>query len=371
MTRRGAWAALAGAVVIALSGCSSGPGLDRLPLPAPGSVGETYELTAEFTNVLNLPALAKVRFNGADVGEVRSIEAVDSIAEVRLGIASNVRLPVGTTAELRSATPLGDVFVALHPPAEPVDGGGWIPEGAVLGVEATSAAATVEDLMASAALLINGGAVRQVVNSINGAGELVGGRGSNVRQLLDSSTDLIGRLSARQQQLNETLDATARLADTLHDQEAILNDVLVATSPATGVIAENTGDIMDLVEQVSRSTDQLNRFPSLRGEDSRSVIIDLNNLAYAFNDIALDPSVGLTGLNKVIPLILKATTGTAIAADADVTRIALGSLPDLNYPGDFGLHGPDGTDWHNMVGSVRYEWNVLLSRLYGAHRPGP
>ncbi|MCV7191888.1 MCE family protein [Mycolicibacterium brumae] len=360
---------MAAIVVITLSGCSSGPGLDRLPLPAPGSVGETYELTAEFTNVLNLPALAKVRFNGADVGQVRSIEAVDSIAEVRLGIASNVRLPVGTTAELRSATPLGDVFVALHPPAEPSDG--WIPEGAVLGVEATSAAATVEDLMASAALLINGGAVRQVVNSINGAGELVGGRGSNVRQLLDSSTDLIGRLSARQQQLNETLDATARLADTLHDQEAILNDVLVSTSPATGVIAENTGDIMDLVTQVSRSTDQLNRFPSLQGTDSRSVIIDLNNLAASFNDIALDPSVGLAGLNRLIPLLLKATAGTAISTDGDVTRIALGSLPDMNYPGDFGMHGPDGTDWHNMVGGVRYEWNVLLSRLYGAHRPGP
>ena len=32
---------------------------------------------------------------------------------------------------------------------------------------------------------------------------------------------------------------------------------------------------------------------------------------------------------------------------------------------DYTMHGPDGTDWHAMVGSMRYEWNLLLGKIYG------
>lgn len=81
---------------------------------------QSYKLTARFANALNLPAKAKVRLGGADVGEVESMDAVDYVAVVQLRIREGVRLPVGTTAQLRTATPLGDVFVAVTPPATPV-----------------------------------------------------------------------------------------------------------------------------------------------------------------------------------------------------------------------------------------------------------
>ena len=41
-------------------------------------------------------------------------------AVTTLRIMDGVRLPVGTTAELRSATPLGDVFIAVKPPTPAV-----------------------------------------------------------------------------------------------------------------------------------------------------------------------------------------------------------------------------------------------------------
>ena len=63
----------------------------------------------------------------------------------------------GSTVELRSATPLGDVFVALEPPA-PVDPRApMLKDGDTIGVDATSSAATVEDLLSSTGIVINGG----------------------------------------------------------------------------------------------------------------------------------------------------------------------------------------------------------------------
>ena len=95
------------------------PGLtvEQLPLPAPGGVGDGKTLTARFDNALNLPSRAKVKLNGTDVGEVSDITVHDYTAVVTMKVARDAQIPVGTGAELRQATPLGDVFVALMPPA--------------------------------------------------------------------------------------------------------------------------------------------------------------------------------------------------------------------------------------------------------------
>ena len=73
-----------------------------------------------FSNALNLPANAKVRLAGADVGELDSMVARNYTAVTTLRVMDGVQLPRGGTAELRSATPLGDVFVALKPPSPPI-----------------------------------------------------------------------------------------------------------------------------------------------------------------------------------------------------------------------------------------------------------
>ena len=79
-----------------------------------GSGSGGYKLTAVFANALNLPMKAKVKLAGADVGQVESMVARNYTAVTTLRISDGVQLPRGSTAELRTATPLGDVFVALQ-----------------------------------------------------------------------------------------------------------------------------------------------------------------------------------------------------------------------------------------------------------------
>lgn len=349
-----------------LVGCASG--LEELPLPAPSISGGSYSLHAVFASALNLPARAKVKLNGADIGEVESIAAEDYTARVTMRIRSDAPIYQGATAELRSATPLGDLFVAIHPDPNQAPGAARLRDGYTVPLSSTSAAATVEELLGSMALLVNGGAIRQVVSVFNGAGAAVGGRGDKVRSLLDQSTALISRFNDRSAQLNQALHSTSALAADLTARQQTLDDALDVAAPAMNVISDNSTQLADLLASVARITGQVSRFPSLQGTDSRSTVADLNHLAGGFNEIASDPNLSINSFNRLIGIFMKTTSATSARANVDVRKLALGWLPDKNYPGDPGLHFPDGTDWHAMVGSLRYEWNLLLGRVMGPRR---
>lgn len=364
--RRGCPSAVAVGLTVLLAGCAAG--LESLPMPAPGQMGDSISLTAAFSNALNLPEQAKVKLNGADIGEVESIRAQNFTAYVTMRISADLPLHVGATAELRSATPLGDVFVAIRPDPNQAPDAPPLRDGDTIALNSTSAGATIEEVLGSAALLVNGGAIRSLVSIVNGAGSAVGGRGEKVATLLQQSNTLISRLNARSAQIDTALRSTSDLAATVSARQDVLNDAIAAAVPATNVIDDNTAQLADLADAVARITNQLNRFPSFEGTDTRSLVADLNHLSAMMNDVNLDPNVGLSPLNQILGYTMKNTNASVITANADVAQLAIGALPDMNYPGDPAFHGPDGTDWHAMIGSLRYQWNLLLSRVYGPER---
>lgn len=356
----------AATVIGAATACS--PSLESFSTLSPSLGASTFSLTAAFSNALNLPAKAKVKFNGADIGEVTQIRSENFIAYVTMRIRKDIPLFEGSTAELRSATPLGDLFVAIHTDPHERPGTKPLENGATLPVNATSAAASVEEVLSSAALLLNGGAIRHFVSVINGVGARAGGSGEKIAALLHQSNSLLSRLADRSSQIDEALRGTADLATTLTARQDILNTALDAAAPATATIQSNTARIADLTDTAAHLTTQLSRFPSLQGNDTRSILADLNRLSVSLNDINADPQLSMTALNRLIGIMMKSTNGTAAHANVEVPKLALGSLPDKNYPGDPAFHGPDGTDWHAMIGSLRYQWNVLLGNVLGPQR---
>ena len=204
---------------LTVSGCAT-DGLASLPLPAPGVGSGGYTLTAVFCNALNLPAKAKVKLAGADVGELESMVARNYTAVTTLRIMDGVRVPKGSTAELRSATPLGDVFVAFKPPRHrPIRAHRCCKDGDTIGLESTTAAATVESVLSSAAILVNGGAVRNFTNIINGLGKATGDQGQAFGDLIRKTNHTLGTLNARSDQISTALTETSRLVEQLDDQE--------------------------------------------------------------------------------------------------------------------------------------------------------
>ncbi|MCQ4361590.1 MlaD family protein [Mycobacterium gordonae] len=364
-TKARATAAIAAAVLLT-SGCATN-GLASLPLPAPGLGSGGYQLTAVFANALNLPMNAKVKLAGADVGQVESMVARDYTAVTTLRIRDGVLLPRGSTAELRTATPLGDVFVSVRPPAEPAPDTPMLRNGDTIGLDSTSAAATVESVLSSAAILVNGGAVRNFTNIINGFGKATGDQGHAFGDLVRKSNQLLGTMDARSGQISGALTELSRLSRELDAKNQTLADVMAAADPAMSALAANTTELSNLVVQVGDTSRLLARFPSLSGTDTsgRSVIRDLNTIAGAANDVAVSPETSWLPLNRMIPALVKSTAGNAISVHVGVDQLILGSIPDIGFPGDRGLHGPTRFTWNEFIGSLKYTLWRLQERVVG------
>lgn len=349
--------------VLGLTSCSMG--LAQIPLPAPSAGTRTYPITATFADALNLPAKAKVRLSGADVGEVESMTARNYQAVVTLRIAADIQVPLGTKAELRSATPLGDVFVSLTPPAKAVESGPVLHPGDDIPLNSTASAATVEEVLTTASVLVNGGVIRNLTNVVNGMGRAVGGKGEDLGRFLDASTRLVQSLSDRSTAIKRALAQTGDLSATLSARQQSIDEAIAAAGPALGTVADNADHIVDLVTRLNRITLQLAKFPSIRGEHTRSMMADLNRLSAELNEASLAPGASLATFNSVFGPFLKLTNSTSAHVDIDLADMAIGSLPDLHHPGDPGSHGPGREDFRNMVGSITYELVQLRNKFLG------
>ncbi len=354
------------AAAVVTSACGTN-GLASLPLPAPGLGSGGYTLNAVFSNALNLPMNAKVKLAGADVGQVESMVARNYTAVTTLRIRDDVRLPRGSTAELRTATPLGDVFVSVKPPASVDPGAPMLKSGDTIGLESTAAAATVESVLSSAAILVNGGAVRNFTNIINGFGKATGDQGQAFGDLIRKSNQLVGTLDSRSGQISSALTELSRLSDQLDAKNRTITELMAAASPATSALSANTTQISELVTQVGDTTRLLARFPSIGGTDTsgRSVIRDLNTIAGAANDVAVSPDTSFLAVNRLIPPLVKSTAGNSISVYASVDKIMLGSIPDIGFPGDIGLHGPHHYNVNLLVGTLKYTLWRLQERVVG------
>jgi phospholipid/cholesterol/gamma-HCH transport system substrate-binding protein len=354
------------AAALVLGGCATN-GLGSLPLPAPGIGSGGYLITAVFANALNLPAHAKVKLAGADIGQLEAMVAHDYTAVATLRIKDGVRIPFHSKVELRSATPLGDVFVAVKPSTTLTANAPVLKNGDSIGLDSTGAAATVESVLSTVALVVNGGAVRNFTNLVNGAGKATGDQGQALAHLIGQSNELLAKLNAKSAQIESAMTETARLADRINDKNQAITDILTALEPASQTLSANTDQIADLVTQVGDAARQLSKFPSIAGTDTtgRSIVNDLNTFSSAANDVAVSPDTSLLALNRLMPPLIKASTSQSLSVRGSADRLVLGSIPDAGFKGDPAFHGPKRYDWAKMIGSLKYALWRLQERVVG------
>lgn len=97
--------------------CSS-EALDPTKMPMPGAYlpKNTYRLKIEFSSVLNLPGRAKVDSGGVQVGLLDRVELKGTTPVAYVEIDGDAKFPENVRAELRQATVLGDIYIAMISP---------------------------------------------------------------------------------------------------------------------------------------------------------------------------------------------------------------------------------------------------------------
>jgi phospholipid/cholesterol/gamma-HCH transport system substrate-binding protein len=166
MTRRSMRALLAAVAISLTAACSLDP--TRLPVPGAYSPDHAYRIKIQFSSVLNLPARAKVDSGGVQIGVLDHVQLDGNTAVAYVDISGDSRLPGNTRAELRQATPLGDIYIALLPPEDRAGdlSGARLRDGDTIPLRNTAPADNVEDVLRSVSNLVAGGAIGTLQSTV-------------------------------------------------------------------------------------------------------------------------------------------------------------------------------------------------------------
>lgn len=361
MSRHRSTRALAlGVIATSITGCAVS--IDSMPLPQPGIEGATYRVHAIFDNALNLPERAHVKIGGTDVGVVTHIDTTNFSATVDLEIRDAVQLPRGSRAELRQPTPLGDIYVAITLPERGSDAT-VLADGDLIDREHTSAGASVEELMMSLSMLLNGGALTQVSRITTEANSMIGGRGPQLSHVLTELTATLSALNQRTGQIDAVLHGLDDLSLTLNQHKAELGRAADNFPPLISVIADNNKAITDLTTKVTTTLGALGEFTSTSSDDLVGLFDSVQALMDGFTHMGDNLSGALDQLHALQPSLLASTKGTTLAVAATVSYLSVGALTDPN-----GSRLPNGSDLTAFVGSLAEVIGRVLGRLQGGGR---
>lgn len=343
---------------VSLAACGVVPGItvEQIPLPEPGGIGDSMTVHTQFENALNLPNKAKVRLGGVDVGEVESIVAENYRAEVTMKVSTDTRLPIGTGAELRQATPLGDVFVALQPPAD--SSKGFVQDGGRL-TGPTSAAATVEDLLISMTALVDSGSVSSLQRIFTELSTAVGGNAPELKGAIEGFTTAIHKFNENSAAVDEAMATTAKWSKQLADGRTQIAAAINKLPAAIDTVNDQLGMILTTLDKSNKVTAATSDFLDSEQDDFAEMLGHLNTTLVALNNSA--PIFGPLSdrLAELNPKWIKSTSGSAAAVSAKLFWLT----PGAGF--DSASRLPEGADIDNGMHSMEQTLARIIARLTG------
>jgi phospholipid/cholesterol/gamma-HCH transport system substrate-binding protein len=249
---RAALALLLAALLTAFTAC--GTTMRDLPIPGTGVSGDTIEIKADFEDALNLAVGAPVKVNGVDMGKVEEIKAKDFTATATLTLKKDAEVRQGAHARLRYTTPLGELFVDITNPAA----GAVLADGAVLTTSSTTTAPSVEDALAQASLLINGGGLDQLQTVTEELNKALNGNEGDYRALLDKASVFLTQANSTTTAIDGVLTSLNSLSKTLNARQGTINRAVREIRPAAKVLREHTPQFTELLAEIEKFTGAAN-----------------------------------------------------------------------------------------------------------------
>ena len=313
-----------GAVLSIVTACAlTSCGLSFQSLPKPGGVGgPSYDLTAVFANVLNLPVQARVLIGADQVGEVSAIGTSHFKADLTLTIRRDIRIPRGTTAQILFVDPLGDEFIELHPPAG-APHGPYLTAGSAVPETDTSSAPSIADTLAALGALLNGGGLNQLQTIITNLNQALGGHQQQVRRIIDDVSFDVTALNANKGAVDNALASLATLSAQLAQSDAAIANGIDTIGPAVGVLSSENTDFSNLLT----ATDQLSGVAdSIVTQSSSSIVGTIDQL-----DAVVNQMVGVASqLGPTLNDLTQFETKTKSIAPGDYLQLSLDGTAIVN-----------------------------------------
>ncbi|MCV7444267.1 MCE family protein [Mycobacterium paraense] len=245
MTRRPTRVLLATLAICLTAACSLDP--TRLPVPGAYSPDQAYRIKIQFSSVLNLPARAKVDSGGVQVGVLDHVQLDGTTAVAYVDIAGDTRLPGNTRAELRQATPLGDIYIALVPPADRAGDVPVLRDGGTIPLRNTAPADNVEDLLRSVSNLVAGGAIGTLQSTVVNANKAFPQNPAELTRMQQTLAGVLNDLAANQDTIDGILSSMENITTNMAANTAVFNRLVTEGPPKLQGLSAITMAILTVV----------------------------------------------------------------------------------------------------------------------------
>jgi phospholipid/cholesterol/gamma-HCH transport system substrate-binding protein len=244
-------AALVLALLVLATGCKFDGAYD-LPLPGgPNTVSEEdgYEITADFTDVLNVVPRTPVMVDDVPVGQVLEVERVGWHAKVTMRVRQDVVLPGVVIAEVRQTSLLGEKYIALAAEASR-DASGQLSDGDHIPLAQTGRNPEVEEVLGALSFLLSGGGVAQIKTISQELNAVMNGRSDELRDVLGQVASLVTALNGQKDDLITAFDSVNELSRTLVDEKQVIADALDSMGPALDVLNEQHDALVRMLSEL-------------------------------------------------------------------------------------------------------------------------
>jgi phospholipid/cholesterol/gamma-HCH transport system substrate-binding protein len=251
MRRSMRWVAAMAVGALLLTGCDFDGAYD-LPLPgSPVDKDHSFQITADFEDVLNVVPRSPVMVDDVVVGEVTEVERVGWHAHLTMRVKDNIVLPDNSIAEIRQVSLLGEKYVALEAPPDK-DSEGRLGEGDSIDLADTGRNPEVEEVLGALSFLLSGGGVAQLGTITREANQVMSGREDRLRDMLGSLEGVVGTLDGQKTDIIHAMESLNSLAATLNSEKDTLGDALDAVGPAVNVLSDQTDELVDMLSSLDR-----------------------------------------------------------------------------------------------------------------------
>jgi phospholipid/cholesterol/gamma-HCH transport system substrate-binding protein len=235
-----------------LSGCKFDGAYD-LPLPG-GVVGDddSYTVTADFSDVLNVVPRTVVMANDVPVGQVTDVQRIGWHARVTMRIRKDIDLPRNAIVDIRQTSLLGEKYIALLEPPGGDQGGPRLSNGDHIPLSRTGRNPEVEEVLGALSFLLSGGGVGQLHTISVELNKMMTGRTDDIRHLLGQINDLVGTLDQQKSNIISAMQSVNRLATTLNREKHTIGAAIDAMGPALKVLNRQHHDLMRMLEALDR-----------------------------------------------------------------------------------------------------------------------
>ncbi|MEU8249149.1 MlaD family protein [Nonomuraea sp. NPDC048916] len=212
------------------------------------AITRPYRVSAEFASSPGLMRGFDVAYLGVRVGKIGEVRLATGKIVVGLDIDKEIRLPKGSTAEVRRRSAIGEPYVELSPPATGVTGASLAP-GDVIPMTSTSVPLDYRKLFEGVGRLLNAVPPRDAKTITHELAVALDGRSGAIRSVIDDAHDLTGTLADNSKLLDDLSVQLTQLTHTLAGRKDRLASGITDLSTVTGSLRASRADLNAFLDQ--------------------------------------------------------------------------------------------------------------------------